>query len=122
MRWTHATFALALSLAACAPPAPPPSTPPPEVAAGTAAIRPTAALLDPYVGRYSSGADVMTIRRAGDSLVVERPGQPPLGLVLVGLGTFADAAGTAYLFTPAAGAVTRLTLVGANGTRREWAR
>lgn len=115
--------AFALSLAACAPPAPPPSTPPPEVAYGTAAIRPTAALLDPYVGRYTSGADALTVRRAGDSLVIERPGQPPLALVLVGLGTFADAAGTAYLFAHGADAVRhRLTLVSANGTRSAWSR
>ena len=43
-----------LGLAACAPPAPPPSAPPPQVAPGTASVRPTAAMLDPYVGSYRS--------------------------------------------------------------------
>lgn len=119
----HVPFALFLSLAlaACAPPAPPPAAPPPEVAPGTAIVRPTAAVLDPYVGAYRGGGDTLTVRRAGDALVVDRPGQPPLVLTLVGLGTFADAAGNAYLFTPATGAA-RLTVAGTNGTRREWAR
>ena len=113
--------AAALGLAACAPPAPPPSTPPPEVAPGTAAVRPTAAQLDPYVGRYTNGASTLTIRRAGDTLVAERPGQPPLALVVVGLGTFADTAGAAYLFDlspPGA----RLSIVAANGARSMWSR
>ena len=121
MRPIPLALALSIGLAACAPPAPPPSTPPPEVSPGTSAIRPTAALLDPYVGRYASGAQSLVVRRAGDGLLVERPGQPPLALALVGLGTFADAAGNAYLFTPAATG-QRLTLIGADGTRREWAR
>jgi len=116
-------FALyfSLGLAACAPPAPPPSAPPPQVAPGTSLVRPTAAMLDPYVGSYRGGTEALTVRRAGDALVVDRPGQPATTLILVGLGTFADAAGKTYLFTPAAGGA-RLTVVGADGTRREWAR
>lgn len=121
MRFIPIALALSIGLAACAPPAPPPSTPPPEVATGTAAIRPTAAMLDPYVGRYASGGDQLTVRRAGDRLVVERAGQPPLGLTVVGLGTFADSSGNTYLFTSVAGG-GRLVLLAANGTRREWAR
>lgn len=121
MRSTPCLIAFSLSLAACAPPAPPPSTPPPEVVVGTAAIRPTAAMLDPYVGRYASGANQLTIVRAGDSLVAQRAGQPALGLTAVGLGTFADTAGNAYLFGSAASGM-RLSLVAADGRRSEWTR
>lgn len=120
MRSLPFALALSLGLAACAPPAPAPSTPPPEVLVGGSAIRPIAAILDPYAGRYASGGEQLTVRRSGDSLVIERAGQPPLWLTLVGLGTFADAAGNSYLFTTGAGG--RLALIAADGARREWAR
>ncbi|MCY7339941.1 MAG: hypothetical protein LH465_08340 [Sphingomonas bacterium] len=114
---------VALGLAACALPAPPPSAPPPEVAANAASALPTAALLDPYVGRYVSGGDAIVVRRTGNCLVAERGGQAPTPLTLVGLATFADLAGGAFLFDRAGGGgSTRLTLIAANGTRREWMR
>ena len=123
MRSLILVSAVALGLGACALPAPPPSAPPPEVAANAASALPTAALLDPYVGRYVSGADSISIRRTGNSLIADRGGQAPATLTLVGLGTFADAAGSAFLFhTAGGGASMRLTLVAANGTRREWVR
>ncbi len=107
-----------IGLSACAPPAPPPSTPPPEVAEGTSAVRPTAALLDPFAGRYSQANQSLTVRRVGDALIVERSGQPPLPLTLIGFGTFADAAGNAYLFH----ASGRLSIVAPGGSRSEWVR
>ncbi len=111
----------ALALAACLP-APPPSPAPPEVSATAKAV-PTAALLDPYVGRYSSGGEQLMVRRSGDQLVVERAAAGAVALSLVGLGAFTDAHGATYLFAPASGKVaTRLTLVAANGTRRDWTR
>ena len=121
MRQLPIALLFPLGLAACAPPAPPPSAPPPQVAPGTASVRPTAAMLDPYVGSYRSGAETMEIRRVGDALTVDRPGQAPLVLALVGLGTFADDAGNSWLFARLANAA-RLTVIGADGSRREWTR
>ncbi len=120
MRSIPCLIAFSLGLAACAPPAPPPAAPPPEVAAGSASVRPTSAMLDPYVGLYRSGAETLIIRRSGDSLIVERSGQPSNPLSLVGTGTFADAAAAVYLFTPGASGRVRLTIVTADGNRREW--
>lgn len=112
-----------LGLGACALPAPPPAAPPPEISVNAAAALPTAALLDPYVGRYISGSESILVRRTGSSLVAERNGQAATALSLVGLATFADLAGSVYLFDRAGGGGSpRLTLVGANGTRRDWVR
>ncbi len=123
MRKLMLIFTVVLGLGACALPAPPPSAPPPEISANAASALPTAALLDPYVGRYVSGSDAILVRRSGSSLVAERSGQAATALSLVGLATFADAAGSVYLFDRAGGGGSqRLTLVGANGTRREWVR
>lgn len=114
-------FSIAAAIAglcACAPPAPPPATPPPEVAPGTSAVRPTAALLDPYAGRYAHGSGALTIRRIADTLVVEREGQNPVTLALVGRGAFTDIHGAAYLFNQG----TDLTIVSPDGRRSVWRR
>lgn len=108
-------------LAGCMLPAPPPSAPPPEITPGAATARPTSALLAPYAGLYSGAGETVTVRLAGDTLLVERRGAAPVPLRLVGSGTFADAGGATWLFTTR-GAATRLTRVDANGTRREWTR
>ena len=110
--------ALALALSGCILPAPPPAPVPPEILPDAAVARPRPALLDPLVGRYSSGAEAITIRRAGDGLVAERPGRPAAPLTFVGSGTFADALGATYLFSGG----QRLSVIAADGSRREWIR
>ena len=110
------------SLAGCALPAPPPSAAPHEVAMGTANALPTAALLALYVGDYRNGAATVRVRRGGSGLWIDAP-TGPAALTLIGLDTFVDASGNSYLFVTAAGApATRVAIIGANGTRREWAR
>lgn len=127
MRPIHVAFALALSVAACAPPAPPPSTPPPEIITGSSEIAPdalAAANMGLLAGTYRSGADTLLIARAGNQLTVDLPG--PLGpqpLKLVGLGAFADAAGAAYLFSaPQDGSGLLLTIHSVAGAVRVWRR
>ena len=113
---------MAALLAGCAAPAPPPAAAPHEVAMGTANALPTAALLAPYVGDYRNGAATVSVRRGGSGLLVDAA-TGPAALTLIGLDTFVDASGNSYLFATAAGApATRVAIIGANGTRREWAR
>ena len=115
-------FGVVTFLPGCALPAPPPSAAPHEVAVGTANALPTAALLNPYVGDYRNGAATVRVRRSGSGLLVNAP-TGPAALTLIGLDTFADASGNSYLFVMAPGApATRVAIVGANGTRREWVR
>jgi hypothetical protein len=104
MRRLCVSIALALALAGCLKPAPPPAAAPPEILAGTATVGlsslPPAAVAA-WLGAWRSGASTLTIARAGDTLTAN--GMP---LTLVGLGTFSDAAGTAYLFGPGETLVT----------------
>lgn len=115
MRRLFLLMSAPLALAACLKPAPPPAAAPPEVAAGTAsaslASLPPAAVAS-WLGAWSGGGRTMIIARSGDLLTADGR-----ALTLVGLGTFSDSDGTAYLFGPgatlrtysAAGAETRWT-------------
>ena len=99
-----------LIVSACLKPAPPPAIAPPEVTAGTATV--SLATLPPstvaaWTGRWTSGARSLDIARSDDSLTAN--GQP---LLFVGLGTFADPAGTSYLFGPD-GTLRTFTVAGA---------
>jgi hypothetical protein len=109
-------------LAGCMLPAPPPAASPPEIAVGTTNALPTAALLDPCVGDYRNGAALVRVRRSASGLLVDAPAGT-VALTLIGLNTFVDRQGTSYLFVMVRGApATRLAIIGANGTRREWVR
>ena len=115
MRRLSLSVALALALSACLKPAPPPAAAPPEVVAGTATVSlslPPAAVAG-WTGTWTSGGRATVIARSGDTLTAN--GQP---LTLVGLGTFADTAGTAYLFGPGPG----LTTVTSAGAETRWTR
>ncbi len=114
-----------LALSACLPPHPPPAPPPPEVS-GQSAVVPlgqlSPTLVARYLGTFRNGGGTLTIRRAGDVLTVERGGGAALPLSLVGLGTFTDTAGNAYLFLPADGSGGTLRVAAADGTSRYWVR
>ena len=116
-------FAATLALAACMD-HPPPAAAPPEVAPTAVPLAQVpAATIERYLGTYRSGADSIVIRRSGASLFADRSGLPSAApLTIVGLGTFADAAGTAYLFMPADGSGGRLRTIDARGAAREWVR
>ena len=107
--------ALALALSACLNAAPPPAATPPEVTAGTSSVSLSmipVATIAPWLGTWTGGGRTVVVARSGDMLTAN--GHP---LTFVGLGTFADAAGTSYLFGPgeslrtftAAGTETRFT-------------
>lgn len=105
-----------LALSACLKPAPPPASAPPEVVAGTATVSlsslpPVAVAL--WIGNWTNGGRSLVIARAGDVLTAN--GQP---LTLVGLGTFTDSAGTAYLFGPGSVLVTTTS----SGVEARWTR
>lgn len=115
MRRLSVPVALALALAACLKPAPPPAAAPPEVVSGTATVSLAtipAATVAAWTGTWRGGGRTLEVARMGEMLTAN--GQP---LTFVGLGTFTDAAGTAYLFGPdatlrtytAAGVETRFT-------------
>lgn len=116
MRRLSLAVALSLALTACLKPAPPPAAAPPEVVSGTASVSLAtlpAATVAGWTGTWTSGARTLTVARVGDALTAN--GQP---LSFVGLGTFADAAGTAYLF----GADGSLRTYTAAGAETRWAR
>ncbi len=118
------SFASALTLTACLPPHPPPAPAPPEVLPQSAIVplgRLPAAAVAHYLGTFHNGGGTLTIGRSGGSLTVQYGGAAAMPLALVGLGTFTDAGGTAYLFIPADGSGV-LRAVAANGTSRDWMR
>jgi hypothetical protein len=111
------------ALAACLP-HPPPAPPPGEVIPQTADValdRLPPAALAAYVGAYRGSGGTLVIRRTGADLYADRNGVAT-ALKVVGLGTFSDAAGTAYLFLPADGRGGRLRTIAANGTTADWAK
>ena len=116
MRRLFPVLVMATAVSACLKPAPPPAAAPSEVVSGTASV--SLATLPPatvaaWTGTWTSGARTTLIARTGDTLTAN--GQP---LSFVGLGTFADASGTAYLFGPNAG----LTTVTSAGVETRWTR
>lgn len=117
------TLASAIALAGCMP-HPPPAAAPPEVMAQTAVValgQIPPAVIARYLGTYRNAGNSLTVRRAGDQLIADRGGSA-MPLALVGLGTFADAGGTAYLFIPADGSGGKLRTIGPDGTSRDWTR
>ena len=114
-----------LALAACLP-HPPPAPPPAEVMAQSTDV-PLARLapqaVAAYLGVYRGPEGSITIRRSGDDLFADRNGATVTApLKIIGLGTFVDAAGTAYMFLPADGSSGRLRTVAADGSTRDWSR
>ena len=113
-------FAAALTLSACLPPHPPPAPAPPEVTAQSAVValgQLSPAIANRYLGTFRNAGNTLTIGRTGDTLYA---GSTPLALV--GLGTFADSAGTAYLFIPVDGSGHALRTITPDGTSRDWVR
>ena len=104
-------------------PHPPPAPPPPEVTPNTVDVATTVlsdTTLARYTGIYRNGGDTLVIARAGAVLTATRDGGGSGPLRLIGLGTFIDAAGTAYLFTPGGGGT--LTTITPDDQRRTWSR
>jgi hypothetical protein len=122
---SHLLLLSALALAACMN-HPPPAAAPPEVTPLSADVplaQISPATINRYLGTYRSGADTLAIRNLGGQLYADRSGMAAgAALKLVGLGTFAGADGTAYLFVPADGSAGRLQTFDANGARRDWTR
>ena len=105
-------------------PHPPPAPPPPEVTPNTADVATTVlsdATLARYTGTYRNGGDALVIARVGAVLTATRGGGGSRSLRLIGLGTFIDAVGTSYLFTPPGGGGT-LTTIALDDQRRTWSR
>jgi len=125
MRWSLLMPISALALTACMD-HPPPAAAPPEVVPMSANVplaRIPATTVNAYLGSYRSGSDTITIRRAGEQLFADRSGLPAASaLTMVGLGTFADASGTAFLFVPADGSGGKLRTISADGSSRDWSR
>ena len=115
----------ALALSACMD-HPPPAAAPPEVMPSSFDVplaQVPAATIANYLGTYRSGADSVTIRNLGGQLYADRSGTAAgAALKLVGLGTFAGADGTAYLFLPADGSAGKLQTFDSSGARRDWSR
>lgn len=127
MRLTRfAPFVLALALPACLPPHPPPAPPPPEVSPQSAVValgQLSPAIVARYLGTFRSAGNRLTFRRIGDRLYADHDGRADATpLSFVGLGTFADAMGTAYLFMPPDGSGGTLRTLAPDGTSRDWVR
>ena len=119
-------FVLALALSACLPPHPPPAPPPPEVSPHSAMVsldQLSPAIVARYLGTFHNAGNRLTFRRIGDQLYADHDGRTDATpLSFVGLGTFADAMGTAYLFVPPDGSGGTLRTLARDGTSRDWVR